>query len=185
MIAHFHPSEVTQVDSLIDSLFDRYERGGMTRRHLVQALVALALPTSVLAQDAVPAPAPIVRGLSVNHVQIAVSDAASSSCKPASFSCAVSVLAASSAQRTSFIAARSTSLGVLHRDVKPSNCFVDVDGGVKIGDFGLSISTAVDSDSTDHDPESTVAENKYDAALVPLDGHCSDLTALPRQEDRR
>lgn len=72
MIAHSHPSEVTQVDSLIDSLFDRYERGGMTRRHLVQALVALALPTSVLAQDA--APAPIVRGLSVNHVQIAVSD---------------------------------------------------------------------------------------------------------------
>lgn len=31
--------------------------------------------------------------------------------------------------------------GVLHRDVKPSNCFVDEDGSVKIGDFGLSIST--------------------------------------------
>ncbi len=31
--------------------------------------------------------------------------------------------------------------GVLHRDVKPSNCFVDADGHVKIGDFGLSIST--------------------------------------------
>ena len=31
--------------------------------------------------------------------------------------------------------------GVLHRDVKPSNCFVDLDGTVKIGDFGLSIST--------------------------------------------
>jgi uncharacterized RDD family membrane protein YckC len=31
--------------------------------------------------------------------------------------------------------------GVLHRDVKPSNCFVDADGTVKIGDFGLSIST--------------------------------------------
>jgi hypothetical protein len=29
--------------------------------------------------------------------------------------------------------------GVLHRDVKPSNCFVDPDGGVKVGDFGLSI----------------------------------------------
>ncbi|MGO9201651.1 MAG: protein kinase domain-containing protein [Limisphaerales bacterium] len=34
-------------------------------------------------------------------------------------------------------------IGILHRDVKPSNCFVDVDGTVKIGDFGLSISTAV------------------------------------------
>lgn len=34
------------------------------------------------------------------------------------------------------------SVGVLHRDVKPSNCFLDADGAVKIGDFGLSISTA-------------------------------------------
>jgi hypothetical protein len=30
--------------------------------------------------------------------------------------------------------------GVLHRDVKPSNCFVDAQDAVKIGDFGLSIS---------------------------------------------
>jgi len=34
--------------------------------------------------------------------------------------------------------------GVLHRDVKPSNCFVAEDGHVKIGDFGLSRS--LDSD---------------------------------------
>ncbi len=32
-------------------------------------------------------------------------------------------------------------IGVLHRDVKPGNCFRDIDGTVKIGDFGLSIST--------------------------------------------
>ena len=31
--------------------------------------------------------------------------------------------------------------GVLHRDIKPANCFVDGDGTVKVGDFGLSIST--------------------------------------------
>jgi eukaryotic-like serine/threonine-protein kinase len=31
--------------------------------------------------------------------------------------------------------------GVLHRDVKPSNCFIEADGAVKVGDFGLSIST--------------------------------------------
>jgi uncharacterized RDD family membrane protein YckC len=34
-------------------------------------------------------------------------------------------------------------LGILHRDIKPSNCFQDTDGTVKIGDFGLSISTTV------------------------------------------
>jgi hypothetical protein len=37
--------------------------------------------------------------------------------------------------------------GVLHRDVKPSNCFIDTDGTVKIGDFGLSISTLARRDT--------------------------------------
>jgi uncharacterized RDD family membrane protein YckC len=36
----------------------------------------------------------------------------------------------------------AASAGILHRDIKPSNCFVDVDGSVKVGDFGLSISTS-------------------------------------------
>ena len=31
--------------------------------------------------------------------------------------------------------------GILHRDIKPSNCFVEADGRVKVGDYGLSIST--------------------------------------------
>jgi eukaryotic-like serine/threonine-protein kinase len=34
------------------------------------------------------------------------------------------------------------AVGILHRDIKPANCFEDADGTVKIGDFGLSISTA-------------------------------------------
>ena len=34
-------------------------------------------------------------------------------------------------------------IGILHRDVKPSNCYVGEDGTVKVGDFGLSISTTV------------------------------------------
>jgi hypothetical protein len=60
------------MDSMIDSLFDQYERGGMTRRHLVQALAVLVLPERALAQA--PAPTPIVRGLSVNHIALTVSD---------------------------------------------------------------------------------------------------------------
>ena len=34
------------------------------------------------------------------------------------------------------------AIGILHRDIKPGNCFEDSDGAIKIGDFGLSISTA-------------------------------------------
>ena len=37
--------------------------------------------------------------------------------------------------------------GVLHRDIKPSNCFVSPDGSVKVGDFGLSVSTLARDDS--------------------------------------
>ncbi len=39
------------------------------------------------------------------------------------------------------------SRGVLHRDIKPSNCFDYPDGSVKVGDFGLSVSTMVGSDT--------------------------------------
>ncbi|MCI0538278.1 MAG: protein kinase [Verrucomicrobiales bacterium] len=41
----------------------------------------------------------------------------------------------------------ASAAGVLHRDIKPSNCFRAVDGTVKIGDFGLSISTLAHSES--------------------------------------
>jgi hypothetical protein len=37
--------------------------------------------------------------------------------------------------------------GVLHRDIKPSNCFVNPDSSVKVGDFGLSVSTLARTDT--------------------------------------
>jgi hypothetical protein len=39
-------------------------------------------------------------------------------------------------------------LGVIHRDVKPSNCFLDADGRVKVGDFGLAKSVDDDGNLT-------------------------------------
>jgi eukaryotic-like serine/threonine-protein kinase len=41
--------------------------------------------------------------------------------------------------------------GILHRDIKPGNCFIDADGTVKVGDFGLSISTRSRSAGADGD----------------------------------
>ena len=38
--------------------------------------------------------------------------------------------------------------GVIHRDVKPSNCFLEANGRVKVGDFGLSKSLDSDSNIT-------------------------------------
>lgn len=38
----------------------------------------------------------------------------------------------------------AAAAGVLHRDVKPSNCFIELDGTIKVGDFGLSITTIRD-----------------------------------------
>src|SRR4051812_27922295 len=39
------------------------------------------------------------------------------------------------------------AVGILHRDIKPANCFIEPSGTVKVGDFGLSISTVSRDDS--------------------------------------
>src|SRR5579863_1443142 len=97
------------MNSMVDSLFDQYDRGRMTRRHLVQALAALVLPTSTLAQDGTRASGPIVRGLSVNHVALTVSDV------PRSFAFyerLFGVTADSGARRTGFRGEREQRSGM-------------------------------------------------------------------------
>src|SRR5262245_9344072 len=42
----------------------------------------------------------------------------------------------------------ASAAGVLHRDVKPSNCFVDVEGRIQIGDFGIAAAIVADPEAT-------------------------------------
>ena len=66
--------------------------------------------------------------------------------------------------------------GILHRDIKPSNCFVDADGAVKVGDFGLSISTL--TRDVQHELETTGFEGTPQfAAPEQLRGEPLDVRA--------
>jgi hypothetical protein len=70
----------------------------------------------------------------------------------------------------------SAATGVLHRDVKPANCFVAPDGTVKVGDFGLSISTAALTDGESTNSGSVFGTPAY-AAPEQLRGESLDVRA--------
>lgn len=55
----------------------------------------------------------------------------------------------------------AAAAGVLHRDVKPENCFVTPEGTVKVGDFGLSVSTLARQDTQITESGSMVGTPSY------------------------
>jgi serine/threonine protein kinase len=66
--------------------------------------------------------------------------------------------------------------GILHRDVKPANCFVDRQGSVKIGDYGLSFPTA-DAEDTRLTIAGTILATPAFAPPEQLRGEAVDLRA--------
>ncbi|KAL7535262.1 hypothetical protein ACHAXR_010499, partial [Thalassiosira sp. AJA248-18] len=68
--------------------------------------------------------------------------------------------------------------GLIHRDLKPQNCFIDDAGNAKVGDFGLSRSTAgaiTDCDENDEDEMSMT--NCKDDSFAPTDNGDAENTA--------
>ncbi|HET9270637.1 MAG TPA: protein kinase [Vicinamibacterales bacterium] len=65
--------------------------------------------------------------------------------------------------------------GILHRDIKPGNCFIDRDGVVKIGDFGVSVATG--AELTRYLPASAIQVTPQYAAPEQIRGAVPDVRA--------
>lgn len=61
--------------------------------------------------------------------------------------------------------------GLIHRDLKPKNCFMDASGNVKVGDFGLSREVASESE----DSSLNQSMSRRDSIGVSLDGHTAGV----------
>jgi len=69
----------------------------------------------------------------------------------------------------------AAAVGVLHRDIKPSNCFVDASGVVKIGDYGLSMSTMAEPTDTQLTTVGTFVGTPAYASPEQVSGDAIDL----------
>mmetsp|Transcript_4749 Transcript_4749/g.10776 ORF Transcript_4749/g.10776 Transcript_4749/m.10776 type:complete len:1553 (+) Transcript_4749:165-4823(+) len=66
--------------------------------------------------------------------------------------------------------------GLIHRDLKPQNCFIDDAGNVKVGDFGLSRESSTAGGITDFD-ENGKDEIGHDDSFAPIDISDAENTA--------
>ena len=62
------------MEAIVADLLNRFEKGALTRRGLIQGLTMLAAASGSVSQAQTPAAAPATKGLKIDHMSIQVSD---------------------------------------------------------------------------------------------------------------